>query len=222
MTGHNETHADVGRTGTNGVAADRMIVAYSRSNGAATNCEIARGDRGAAAPEGRGRFLDPDRSRAPMVADPMVSVGAARACEGLPRPCSPWRAWQSGQARCMLGQPALGSDGDRGAGQSYRPRMRPMISFMISVIWPKTGRTRPSRPSPTMRRRASGQRSAGQGRGAPGQREPRRPRGANWAAITRQGITSPRRNSPSRGVTPTTTPTSGPGYPSHRHRRQPR
>jgi hypothetical protein len=62
MTGHNETHADVGRTGTNGVAADRMIVAYSRSNGAATNCEIARGDRGAAAPEGRGRFLDPDRS----------------------------------------------------------------------------------------------------------------------------------------------------------------
>ena len=49
-----------------------MIVARSRGDGAATNYEIALGDRGAAAPEGRGRFLDADRSRAPMVADPMV------------------------------------------------------------------------------------------------------------------------------------------------------
>lgn len=39
-----------------------------------------------------------------------------------------------------------------------------------------------------------------------GQCEPRRSRGANWAAITRHGIVSPRRNSPSRGVAPTTTP----------------
>jgi hypothetical protein len=40
-------------------------------------------------------------------------------------------------------------------------------------------------------------------------------RGANWAAITRQGIVSPRRSSPSRGVA-ATTPTSGRGYPSRR------
>ena len=32
---------DVGRIGRNGVAADRMIVAYSHSNGAAANHEIA-------------------------------------------------------------------------------------------------------------------------------------------------------------------------------------
>jgi hypothetical protein len=32
--------------------------------------------------------------------------------------------------------------------------------------------------------------------------EPRRSPGAIWAAITRQGIVSPRRNSPSRGVGP--------------------
>jgi hypothetical protein len=33
---------DVGRIGRNGVAADRMIVAYSRSNDTAANHEIAR------------------------------------------------------------------------------------------------------------------------------------------------------------------------------------
>jgi len=43
-----------------------------------------------------------------------------------------------------------------------------------------------------------------------GQREPRRSPGAIWAAITRQGIVSPRRNSPSRGVAPTTTPNQRP------------
>ena len=37
------------------------------------------------------------------------------------------------------------------------------------------------------------------------QRGPRRSRGAIWAAITRHGIVSPRRSSPSRGVAPTTT-----------------
>jgi hypothetical protein len=74
----------------------------------------------------------------------------------------------------------------------------------------ETGRMRLSRQSPTSRRRASGQCSAGQGQGASGQREPRHSRGANWAAITRQAITSPRRNSPSRGVAPTTTPNQRP------------
>jgi hypothetical protein len=39
-----------------------------------------------------------------------------------------------------------------------------------------------------------------------GQRELCRARGAIWAAITRRGIVSPRRSSPSRGVAPTTTP----------------
>jgi hypothetical protein len=43
-----------------------------------------------------------------------------------------------------------------------------------------------------------------------GQREPRRWGGAIWAAITRQRIVSPRRNSPSRGVAPTTTPNQRP------------
>ena len=43
-----------------------------------------------------------------------------------------------------------------------------------------------------------------------GQRWPRRSPGAIWAAITRQGIVSPRRSSPSRGVAPTTTPNQRP------------
>ena len=51
---------------------------------------------------------------------------------------------------------------------------------------------------------------AGQGRAPSGQREPRRSRGAIWAAITRQGIVWPRGSSPSRGVAPTTTPNQRP------------
>jgi len=51
---------------------------------------------------------------------------------------------------------------------------------------------------------------AGQGRAPSGQCEPRCPRGASWAAITRHGIVSPRRSSPSRGVAPTTTPNQRP------------
>lgn len=43
-----------------------------------------------------------------------------------------------------------------------------------------------------------------------GQREPRRSPGAIWATITRQGIVSRRRNSPIRGVAPTTTPNQRP------------
>jgi hypothetical protein len=42
------------------------------------------------------------------------------------------------------------------------------------------------------------------------QRELRRSRGAIWTAITCQGIVSPHRNSPSRGVAPTTTPNQRP------------
>jgi len=43
-----------------------------------------------------------------------------------------------------------------------------------------------------------------------GQREPRRSRGASWVAITRQGIVSPRRSPPSRGVGVTTPPNQPP------------
>jgi hypothetical protein len=43
-----------------------------------------------------------------------------------------------------------------------------------------------------------------------GRCDPRRSRGVIWAAITRHGIVSPRRNSPSRGVAPTTTPNQRP------------
>jgi hypothetical protein len=45
---------------------------------------------------------------------------------------------------------------------------------------------------------------------APDQREPRRSRGAIKAAITRHGIVSPRRNTPSRGVASMTTPNQRP------------
>ena len=48
------------------------------------------------------------------------------------------------------------------------------------------------------------------GRSAPDQRKPRRSGGAIWAAITRHGIVSPRRSSPSRGVASTTTPNQRP------------
>jgi hypothetical protein len=44
----------------------------------------------------------------------------------------------------------------------------------------------------------------------PGRREPRRSRGVIRAAITRHGMVSPRRNSPVRGVAPTTTPNQRP------------
>ena len=44
----------------------------------------------------------------------------------------------------------------------------------------------------------------------PDQRKPRRSPGAIWAAMTRHGIVSPRRNSPSRGVAPTITPNQRP------------
>ena len=46
--------------------------------------------------------------------------------------------------------------------------------------------------------------------GPSGHRKPRRSPGAIWAAITRHGIVSPRRNSPVRGVAPTTTPNQRP------------
>ena len=76
---------------------------------------------------------------------------------------------------------------------------------MISEVPPKIDWMRLSRQGPALRRRTLDQGSA-----ASGQRELRRSRGASWAAITRQGIISPRRNSPSRGVAPTTTPNQRP------------
>ena len=86
-----------------------------------------------------------------------------------------------------------------------------MISFMISVVPPKIDRTLLSRQS---RNRAGEHRASALAQPRPepssGQREPRRSRGVIWAAITRQGIISPRRNSPSRGVAATTTPNQRP------------
>ena len=49
-----------------------MIVAYSRSNGAAANHEIAWVTVALQHLRVGGRFPGPDRSRAPMVAGPMV------------------------------------------------------------------------------------------------------------------------------------------------------
>jgi hypothetical protein len=86
-----------------------------------------------------------------------------------------------------------------------------MIVFMISDVPPKIDRTLLSRQS---HNRAGEHRASAPARPRPelssGQREPRRSRGAIWAAITRQGIISPRRNSPSRGVAATTTPNQRP------------
>ena len=70
-----------------------------------------------------------------------------------------------------------------------------MISFWISVVAPKIDWTRPSPlelTSVAERSRLVPRRSK---RAPSGQREPRRTPGAIWAAITRQGIVSQRRNS---------------------------
>jgi hypothetical protein len=85
-----------------------------------------------------------------------------------------------------------------------------MISFWISVVPPKIDWTRLSRRSSHSCRRAADWCSRRSRRAPSGQREPRRPRGAIWAAITHQGIVSPRGNSPVRGVAPTTTPNQRP------------
>jgi hypothetical protein len=85
-----------------------------------------------------------------------------------------------------------------------------MISFMISVVPPKIGWTRLSRQSSQSRRRSADQCWRRSSRAPSGQREPRRSRGAIWAATTRQGIVWPRGNSPSRGVAPTSTPNQRP------------
>ena len=63
---------NVGRIGRNDVAAGRMIVAYSRSNGAAANHEIALVTVALQHLSVGEPFLGPDRSCAPVVADPMV------------------------------------------------------------------------------------------------------------------------------------------------------
>jgi hypothetical protein len=85
-----------------------------------------------------------------------------------------------------------------------------MISFWISVVPPKIDWTWLSRQNPQSCRRAADWCSRRSRRAPSGQREPRRSRGAIWAAIARHGIVSPRGNSPSRGVAPTTTPNQRP------------
>ena len=72
-----------------------------------------------------------------------------------------------------------------------------MISFWISVVPPKIDWTRLSRRAHNRDGQQRTSAPAGQGRAPSGQREPRRSRGAIWAAITRHGIVWPRRNSPS-------------------------
>jgi hypothetical protein len=85
-----------------------------------------------------------------------------------------------------------------------------MISFMTSVVPPKMNCTRLAVGAHHCIGEQRTGVPAGQGGLHLGRREPRRSRGAIWAAITRQGIVSPRRNSPSRGVAPTTTPNQRP------------
>ena len=93
----------------------------------------------------------------------------------------------------------------------YRPRLRPMISFLISAVPPKIDRALLSRQSHNRAGEHRGSALAGpRPELSSGQREPRRSRDVIWAAITRQGIISPRRSSPSRGVAPTTTPNQRP------------
>jgi hypothetical protein len=81
-----------------------------------------------------------------------------------------------------------------------------MISFWISVLPPKIDWTRLSRRSSQSWQRAVELLLPSVRRAPSGQREPRRSCGVIWVAITRHGIVSPRRNSPSRSVAPTTTP----------------
>ncbi len=71
-----------------------------------------------------------------------------------------------------------------------------MISFMISVVPPKIDWTRLSPQSSQSWRSAADWCSCWSRRAPSGQREPRPSPGAIWAAITRQGIVSPRRNPP--------------------------
>jgi hypothetical protein len=85
-----------------------------------------------------------------------------------------------------------------------------MISFWISVMSPTIDWTRLSPPSSRSCRRAADWCSRRSRRAPSGQRWPRRSPGAIWAAITRQGIVSPRRSCPVRGVAPTTTPNQRP------------
>ena len=75
-----------------------------------------------------------------------------------------------------------------------------MISFWISVVPPKIdwmGRAAELTIVAETQRIGT---PADQGGLYLGQRELRRSRSAIWAAITRHGIISPRRSSPSRGV----------------------
>ena len=85
-----------------------------------------------------------------------------------------------------------------------------MISFWISVVPPKLDWTRLSRQGSTFAAESNGlvfppvkADSTRSARAAAFAR-------AIWAAITRHEIVSPRRNSPSRGVAPTTTPNQRP------------
>jgi hypothetical protein len=75
-----------------------MIVAYSRGDGAATNYEIAWVTVALQHLRAGGRFLDLDRSRAPMVAD--LRPGGRSLGTWPPRhPCSPWRTVVSLRSR---------------------------------------------------------------------------------------------------------------------------
>ena len=116
ITGHSETQVDVGRIGRNGVAADRMIVAYSRGGGAATNYEIdwvtvalqhlRAGDDSWARIDPVHRWLQTLRSGG-------RSPGTWR----RPRPCSPWRTVVSLRSRRDTQPLCLSSEG--------RPEDRP-------------------------------------------------------------------------------------------------
>jgi len=69
--------------------------------------------------------------------------------------------------------------------QTYKPRLRPMISFMISVVPPKIDWTRLGRRAHNLAGEHRTDSLAIQGQSQSGQREPRCSRGVIWAVIAR-------------------------------------
>ena len=97
------------RIGRNSVAADHMIVAYSRGDGAATSYEIAWMTvtlRHLRADDDSWARIDPVHRWLQTLWSGGHSPGTLR----RPRPCSRWRAGNPVMAQCMLGRPAMGSN----------------------------------------------------------------------------------------------------------------
>ncbi len=140
----------------------------------------------------------------------MASI-CTRPNTGLSLPASPGastfsvtiRPSRSSRARYATAIPSAPSDSPPGTRPLVtRPRAR------LAPGKPSLNCPSPPQSSPVPRRPDWCSRRS---RRAPSdQRESRRSPGAIWAAITRQGIVWPRRNSPVRGVAPMTTPNQRP------------